>query len=71
MIEQGAANEALDGDRLRLSSEAADEAGVEIGASADAVSVGVIGVGESEDGVFFQLGYQTDSEERNRVALPD
>ena len=45
MVEQRAADKALDGRRLTLATESADEAGLEIGAAADAVAVGVGGIG--------------------------
>ena len=56
VIEQRAANEALDAHGLRLAAESSDEALVVVGAPADAVTVGVVRIFVGEDRVLVEFG---------------
>ncbi len=68
VVEERPADEALDGDGLRLAAEAAHEAALVVGPTADAVAVGVVRIGVLQDHLVRQLGDQADAEEGNRVS---
>lgn len=69
VVEERTSDEALDAHRLRLATEATDEAAIEVGPAADAVTVAIVGIGVSQDALLLDLGQRADAEERDRVAV--
>ena len=67
VVEERAADEALDAHGLRLTAEAAHEPAVEVGPAADAVAVAIVGVGVGEDRLLGDLGDEADAEEGDRA----
>lgn len=68
MIKERSADEVLNADGLCFSSEASDEAAIEIRAAADAIAVLVIRVDILPDGFFADLRDQSNAEEWNGIS---